>query len=68
MRKRKGQRKYYWYKENKWEQIFQNLLLSVTKKRYRLILDDDGDLGATNCYKKTVEVNPIFMICPRKKA
>ena len=68
MRKRKAKRKYYWYKDYKWSEFFQNLLLSVARKRYRLIISDIVELGATSCQKKTVEVNPIFMICPRKKA
>ncbi len=67
MRKRKAQRKYYWYQDSQWYQFFQNLLLTIGRRRYRLILSEQVELGATSYLQKTVEVNPIFMICPRKK-
>ena len=68
MRKTKRKRKYYWYKEDKQVKDYQDLLLSVSRKRYQLILSETAELGATSCVDKTVEINPIFMICPRKKA
>lgn len=50
-----------------WQEWFHNLLLTLSRRRYTLIVSEKAPLGATDFTTKTVEVNPVSVIFPRDR-
>lgn len=57
----------WWWKQRKWLEWLQNLLLTLSRRRYTLIISENAQLGSTSFTNKTVEVNPVEVIFPRDR-